>query len=328
MNRGLLDFLCCPVTGKPLQLKETEEAAGEIWSGVLYTPDGESEYPIVEGIPRFVSPDNYAGNFGFQWNKFRQTQLDSTTGVLLSYDRFYKSTEWSPDELRGKKVLEVGCGAGRFTEVVLASGASVVSVDYSSAVTACWQNHKPNPSLDILQGDIYHLPIKPETFDYVYCLGVLQHTPDPKNAFAALTGPLRRGGKISVDIYRKRKLTVFWSKYWIRPFTKRMDPERLFRLVEKVVPLLLPISILVGRVPLLGRKLRYLIPVANYDGIFPLSRDQLHQWAVLDTFDMLSPTHDHPQSASRLFSWFEEVGLKNIKVFKPAHLVGNAVKEE
>jgi hypothetical protein len=38
------------------------------------------------------------------------------------------------------------------------------------------------------------------------------------------------------------------------------------------------------------------------------------QWAVLDTFDMYSPAHDHPQSLSTLRSWFEEAGFENILV--------------
>jgi hypothetical protein len=97
-------------------------------------------------------------------------------------------------------------------------------------------------------------------------------------------------------------------------------------MVEKWVPVLLPISIFIGRIPFVGRKLRYLIPVANYDGIFPLTNNQILEWAILDTFDMLSPVYDQPQSAATLYSWLKEAGMVDIKVFHPAHLVGQGRK--
>lgn len=326
MKANLLEILRCPVTGGELRLEEGKEEHGEILEGQLVSADGTQKHPILNGIPRFVSSDNYASSFGFQWLKFRQTQLDSYTGVPVSRKRFFDSTEWSPEEMKGKRILEVGCGAGRFTEVALAAGAKVVSLDYSCAVEACWENHRANHNLNVLQGDIYHLPFALESFDYVFCLGVIQHTPDVKRAFMALAPHLKSGGKLSVDLYRKRFRSLFFAKYWIRPFTKHMDQAKLLKLVQKWVPRLWPLSLWVGRIPVLGIKLRHLVPVCNYEGIFPLSKEQLRQWAVLDTFDMLSPEHDHPQSSETLQAWLDEAGLRGTKVFQPAHLVGNGVK--
>ena len=57
------------------------------------------------------------------------------------------------------------------------------------------QNH----NLDVLQGDIYALPFELESFDFIYSLGVLQHTPDVARALSSLPPLLRRGGKICVD---------------------------------------------------------------------------------------------------------------------------------
>jgi SAM-dependent methyltransferase len=326
MKTELLDILCCPFTQKKLRLEKAfVEKKGRIENGLLTTEDG-TQYPIVRGVPRFVPQGNYANSFGFQWNRFRETQLDSHTGIPISSDRFYKSTEWSPDDLRGKAVLEVGCGAGRFTEVLLSAGAKVVALDYSNAVDACWKNHYFHQNLNVVQGDIYNLPFNDESFDFVFCFGVLQHTPNVKKAFMSLIPQLRKGGHLAVDVYPKRLKNIFLSKYWIRPFTRRIEPTILFKMVEKWVPILLPISICIGRIPFAGKKLRYLIPVANYDGIYPLTKSQILEWAILDTFDMLSPRYDEPQSAKTLHSWLEEAGMVDIKVFFPAHLVGNAKK--
>jgi SAM-dependent methyltransferase len=326
MRATLLDILRCPETGQRLAARDAVERDGDIESGDLVTEDGLHRYPIVNGIPRFVPSDNYAASFGFQWHRFGATQLDSTSGVPISRDRFLSFSGWTPAELAGKRVLDVGCGAGRFTEIALACGARVVAIDYSSAVDVCKANHGTNPRLDVVQADIYRLPFAPEKFDYVYCFGVLQHTPDVAAAFKALPPQLAPGGSIAVDIYPRLRLNFLWPKYWLRPITRHIAPPRLFRLVERVVPRLLPVSRLLGRVPGIGRKLRHVIPVMNYEGVLPLSERQLEEWAVLDTFDMLSPTHDHPQNARTLRRWFAEAGLTEVWVGRPGFLVGRGRK--
>ena len=84
----------------------------------LSSSDGES-YPIVKGIPRFVPPTNYAVAFGDQRNRFPKAQLDSYTGVSLAETRLARCMQGHLSNLKGKKVLEVGSGAGRFTEILL-----------------------------------------------------------------------------------------------------------------------------------------------------------------------------------------------------------------
>jgi 2-polyprenyl-3-methyl-5-hydroxy-6-metoxy-1,4-benzoquinol methylase len=326
MKLHLLDILRCPATGQSLKLKVTDEVQGDIASGELVTADGIKRYPIENFIPRFVSLDNYAQGFGFQWNKFRKTQMDSYTGVPLSRDRFFESSGWTPSVLKGKRVLDTGCGAGRFTEIALDAGAFVVALDYSSAVDACWANHGSSPNLNVIQGDICHLPFVPESFDFVYCLGVLQHTPNVKESFMALTKQLCPGGRLVVDAYPDLWLNILWPKYWLRPITKRVPQQFLFSIVEMMVSGLLPISLAIGRIPKLGRRLRYAIPVCNYEGIFPLSKSQLREWAVLDTFDMLAPMYDQPQTLSTLRAWFDEAGMAATEVFRRGSYVARGMK--
>lgn len=133
-------------------------------------------------------------------------------------------------------------------------------------------------------------------------------------------------GKLAVDIYPKLFRNLLWLKYWARLITKRLSPGRLFPIVQYIVNLLLPISLLVGRIPLIGRKLKYIIPVVNYEGVYPLSQRQLREWSILDTFDMLSPKHDHPQTLKSLNRWFKDAGMKEIEVFRSGVHVGRGVK--
>jgi SAM-dependent methyltransferase len=205
-------------------------------------------------------------------------------------------------------------------------GAKLVALDYSYAVDATWANLGPHPNLEVVQGDIHKPPFKLGSFDYAYCFGVLQHTPDVHKAFLMLPRLLKDGGRLAVDVYPELLLNLLWPKYWIRPFTRNLDEEKLISLVEKLVKYLLPVSLLVGRIPKLGRKLRYAIPVVNYEGIFPLSKKQLEEWAVLDTFDMLGATYDYPQSLDTLREWFEEAGMQAVEIFRSGFNVGRGTK--
>jgi len=326
MNPDLLEILSCPDCRGSLTLSVTDENGGRIESGTLQCTSCGRSYPIVRYIPRFVPADSYANSFGFQWNRFRATQLDSHTGLTISRERFFKESRWMPEELTTKRVLDVGCGAGRFAEVALSADANVVAIDYSSAVETCFANLGSNPRLSVIQADVYQLPVKPGVFDYVYCFGVLQHTPNPHRAVLALASPLKEGGKLALDFYPRLLANILWPKYWLRPFTRRMSQERLFAIVQWLVPKLLPISRALAAVPLFGRRLRYLLPVMMYYGVLPLTHEQHREWAILDTFDMLAPLHDHPQTAASVRAWLTGAGMRDVEAAREGLVVGRAVK--
>src|ERR1044072_1806032 len=158
--------------------------------------------PIVNNIPRFVSSENYASAFGRQWNKFRKTQLDSHTGTTISRDRLQRCLGGSLEGIKGKSVLEVGCGAGRFTQAMLKAGARVFACDLSAAAEAHYANcHDLSPDYFVCQADALKLPVAPGSFDFVVCLGVIQHTPSPEETIAALARYVRPGGTLAIDHY-------------------------------------------------------------------------------------------------------------------------------
>jgi SAM-dependent methyltransferase len=326
MHPDLLEILRCPRDGQLLRLEQPQYVDERIRSGRLICATGGHDFPLREFIPRFAPESNYADNFGMQWNRFRQTQLDSHSGQPISGERFWRSTGWRPPEVSGHLMLDAGCGAGRFAEVALGAGARLVALDYSSAVDACYANLRHHVNLNVVQGDIYALPFAPGIFPYVYSLGVLQHTPDVARAFAALPPMVALGGKLCVDFYGLGPGTLFHAKYLCRPLTKRLPQQTLFSILRHAVPTLLTASRTLGAVPALGRYLKRLVPVANYAGVYPLNPRQLQEWALLDTFDMLAPEYDNPQPAARVRSWLEHAGLADIEVFSAGHLVGRGFK--
>lgn len=325
MNPDLLEVLRCPQSGQRLALDGAQYREDRVFSGWLVSETGAHRYPIRNFIPRFVPESNYADSFGMQWNKFRKTQLDSHSGHSISADRFWKATGWHATEMADKWVLDAGCGAGRFAEVALQAGAKVIALDYSSAVDACFASLGHYPNLHVVQGDIYALPLAKSFFPFAYSLGVLQHTPDVARAFASLPPVVGSGGRLCVDFYKKSWKSALLPKYWLRPITKRMRKDRLFELLTKVVPALLPLSRVLSHTPLIGRHLMRLVPVANYGGIYPLDERQQLEWSLLDTFDGLAPQYDNPQTPNTIWRWLREAGLQQIEVLEAGHLVGRGI---
>lgn len=292
----------------------------------MITKDKINKYYIVDGIVSFVPSSNYSNNFGKQWAIFRKTQLDSFSKLPISEHRFFNATNWQKSELRGKTILDVGCGAGRFAEIALKAGANLIALDYSNAVRSAYNNLNHYPNFSVIQGDIYALPFKNETFDYVYCLGVLQHTPNVEKAFNCLPIILKPGGKLCVDYYWKRFLTMMHSKYIFRPLTKKMSNEKLLNIIKLTLPNLLKLSNLFSKIPFLNKPLQRLLPIANYKGIHPFSPQQHFEWSLLDTFDMLSPIYDNPQTAYNAKKWFLNNNFKKIECLHAGHLVARGVK--
>lgn len=312
MNPSRLAEHVCPVCrSNNLVLENTKgPALDQVESGRIECRGCGSIYPIVRGLPRFVPASNYAESFGFQWNLHARTQLDSHSGLPISHDRLWAAMGGKVS-LRGQRVLEAGSGAGRFTEVLAASGADLVTFDYSSAVDANARNQRPSPQLHFFQGDIFNIPLAEGSFDKVVCLGVVQHTPDPQAAFRSLAKYVRPGGQLVIDAYTRNFAALLQWKYLLRPITRRMRKETLYQVIEKATPPLIPVARLLRRIA--GRLGARLVPIVEYShlGLRPALNVQ---WAILDTFDMYSPAHDHPQSRSTLEQWFSEAGFEDIHV--------------
>ena len=268
-------------------------------------------YPVVNGVPRFVERENYASSFGLQWNIHSKTQLDSQIGLDISRQRLFAASHW-PERMEGVTILEAGSGAGRFTEVLATTGANVLSFDLSSAVDANQSSNGHNDNVLIFQARIEAAPVAPASMDKVMCLGVIQHTPDPAASFRALAKYVRPGGDLVIDCYPKTVRGMLQWKYVLRPITKRMNEERLYRIVRWYAPKLVPVSI--GLTKVFGRWAKRLVPIQQYEDLFPLTKEQNVEWAVLDTFDALSPAHDHPQTAATVRKWYEDAGFRDIEV--------------
>lgn len=280
----------------------------------LYAGDS-LRYPLVNGAYRLVGQSNYTENFGLEWNTFQRTQIDKFTGKDTSRQRFFAESGWDPASLNGLDILEVGSGAGRFSQVVLDyTDATLFSVDYSAAVEANFRNNGPHDRLKLFQASVYELPFLAESFPRVFCFGVLQHTPDFRASVQALIEMLAPGGELAVDFYPVRGwYTYLHAKYILRPITRRMNHALLMRLVRANAGWMIALSRFFSKLGV-GKYLNRFIPVCDIDRTLPagLSEEELREWVILDTFDMFSPRYDSPQRIETVARWFREAGLQDV----------------
>ncbi|MFH1430731.1 MAG: class I SAM-dependent methyltransferase [Candidatus Uhrbacteria bacterium] len=206
---------------------------------------------MCDGIPSFVACNGNVGeqqdaasveSFGFEW------QWDNTprTEEDLVW-RVFEKPGITRDHLDGKWVLDLGCGAGLQTTIMARHGATVIGVDLSDAVCAAYKNTEAlRDRTCIVRGDVFRLPFAPETFDYVYCEGVLQHTKDPQAAFHNLTKLLKPGGEIFATFYTRREGRI-------APFLLLRQPIRavLSRLPRRICWYICWLSIPLDKCPLL-----------------------------------------------------------------------------
>ncbi|MGI8959775.1 MAG: methyltransferase domain-containing protein [Bryobacteraceae bacterium] len=313
MKPRLLNWLVCPQDRGILRLKEAVEKNGEIESGSLVCDSCGRIYPVVNGVPRFVPSENYASSFGLQWNCYARVQLDSQNGTTYSRDRFYAINEWRPPTLQGKLVLDIGCGAGRFAEIALSDGAEVIGVDLSSAVDAAYANLGSHPRFHCLQASIYELPLADAAFDFAYCIGVIQHTPDPRKSVESILPKVKPGGTVGLWIYElnwKAFVGTLGFKYLLRPITQRMAFEQTARFSTVLERCFWPVTRWARHRGKFGMLVMRMLPVASsYLNSVPLRDEDFREWVKLDTIDMYSPKHDHPQIYATVKSWLEKSGF-------------------
>jgi SAM-dependent methyltransferase len=282
----------------------------EVKEGKLLCEYCARGYPVVNYIPRFVGSDAYAKSFSFQWMKFPKVQYGAE--AELSFARFNTNL----DELTGKKVLDVGCGSGRFLDLFSKHTAETFAFDLSQSVDVAFKYCGLRPNVHVLQASLFDIPFRTAIFDLVFSFGVLHHTPDTKRAFMQLPQFVKPGGKLALFVYSKRSEAGF-SGLTIK---ERLSDQ--YRNITSGLPhgLLHILSYLA--IPLYDlKKLHKLGPLV--DTVVETSMHPDWRLRVLETFDWYSPKYQWKHTNDEVARWFTEAGLKVISVSpQPVSLVG------
>jgi SAM-dependent methyltransferase/uncharacterized protein YbaR (Trm112 family) len=301
MRDALLDVLACPDCHAGLALRDARRSGDHIEEGTLECTGCRARFPIERSVPNFV-PRTDRGDvvqttsgFARNWDEFNDVILDNDR---LNDELF---RDWiaplEPESLRGKLVLEPGCGMGRWLRVAANYGPRMlVGLDYSTVAYTAARNVRDLPNVHLVRADILRPPLRP-CFEAEYCLGVVHHTPEPERTFKSLVTTLAPDGVLTVWVYGAENNG--WITRFVTPLRKHVTsklPHRLLGLVSMVLtaPLFLAASA-AAVLPLPYR--RYLLHLGRYpfrymshivyDHLVPeiahyLPRQELERWIAQD----------------------------------------------
>jgi SAM-dependent methyltransferase/uncharacterized protein YbaR (Trm112 family) len=339
MRSSIQRKLVCPMCSSPLALQVFREEGEEIMEGSFRCSCGII-YPIIGGVPRMLPPHllvelqrDYPAFFelhgsqisvaGFEHRPetrvMRQTQ--EAFGYEWTWAADYHASnfaDWLPAGVTagvlfpGRVGLEVGCGAGRHAYATAGIAKEHFAVDLSRAVDSAFDRTRTLANCHVIQADVFHLPFPQQAFDYVYCLGVLQHLPNPEAGFHALARQPRPGGLLLVNVYQaSRPITLFLLES-VRKISARL-PNSLLKPIS-IGAGCLDYGLFIGpwrrlRSTMLGKHLRRFVPTR----IDEYAKHDFHT-CVTDWFDRLAcPVKKHYKRED-VFHWYGDAGYADVIV--------------
>jgi SAM-dependent methyltransferase len=198
---------------------------------------------------------------------------------------------------------------GRYLRIAAESSARlIVGLDLSHAVVAARELTTELSKVALVRGDLLKLPFPPASFDQIYSLGVLDHTPDARAAFLGLAELLKPGGKIAVWVYPRERALVERIMNFQRAFSTRMPLPLLEFLCRKAVPIGgLKRKLMESRWRLFER-----LGVALHLATIGVSMHPDPTVRACDTLDWYAPKFMSRHTFEEVAGWFRDAGLTDL----------------
>lgn len=295
MNERVKRLLRCPSCGGMIEPVPTDPETSH--SGGFSCSGCAALFPVSGGVPRLlpsrVEQDHVATSFGFQWMARARGSFERETlyGLTAEQERaaFFDAFGIKSEDLKGKTLLDAGCGDGFLLELISGYGADIVGIDINTAISVAYRRCRHLPDVTVIQGNILRPCFAPAGFDLVWCEGVVVHTPDPVGAFRSVCRLVKPGGRLYLWVYPSDRLSIY---------------QRIRDLL--IAPYRIPRPLLFG--------LSYLLAC----GLFPVlrlsGRRRSLDTILFDLFDNLSPQYQWRFTEAEIRSWFKEAGYIDVKV--------------
>lgn len=280
----------------------------EIMQGSIGCDCGR-EWPIINGIPRFL-PRQLAADlkktqatFSFEWKMFRFGERNWGQNISSRKNLFLRGMGVNPEDLKGKLIFDAGCGSGVLSmEMAKSLGMEVVALDLAFGIEKAFER-KDSPYVYFVQGSVLEPPFRDQTFDYLYCAGVLVHCPDTRAGFKAIVRTLKPGGRCFIWVYHPIDRTHYHNM---------RDKMLVYNWVRKKITSHLPINL---------QYLLYLsliLPFLLKQSIERLLdiRENALTWRekMQGLFDFFSPVYQNRHQSSEVMAWYSEQGFSDVKV--------------
>lgn len=259
----------------------------------IRTDDSSASWDVVDGIPRFVD-DKHLKSFGDQWTTYEVAHEDEDR------DTFAAKTGMPLQQLAGLRVLDAGCGGGRYSGICGETAATVIGADHTRAVDKAAELCRHLDHVHFVQADLKQLPLEPASFDFVFSIGVMHHDADTRAVFDAVAQLVKPGGRYSVWLYRRNQ----WWQELINSGLRQVTT----RLPAAVLKPICHMGAVLGGIPFANRTLNKIVNFSAHPS---------YENRVCDTFDWWAPKYQYHHTVEELTSWFRAAGFTELAVLPP-----------
>ncbi len=333
-----MELLRCPKCYGNLQLDVFEKNNDEIIEGLLFCTCN-SLYPIIDCVPRFIDEgigpfphfiekyketikniseisenqiiselnksredyNNILKSFSEEWNIFDYDD-DKTWGWKIDERKkvFIDDMGLESAQLKGKLLLDAGCGNGSMTSALSDFGMEVIGFDIHMGLGKAHENKtkfaKNGNQIHFVQGNLFSPPFKKESFDLIYCSGVIHHTPNSRETFEKILPLTKKDGRAYFWVYKKRGLPVRIFTKSGRWLNKHLSLKSMYKLCLLLSPF-------------------YKVAANVLSSLHIMEfRKRTSREITLDLFDAFTPRFNHVHHPSEVISWFSEHNFSNITV--------------
>lgn len=302
-------------------------------------------------IPRFVITED-AGQlqtkraFDYKWKKEASYGwLNKDQGAYANWLSekygFDSVADWC-HHFSGKRILDLGCGAGMASHFWLASAewdgrSPWVGADISEAVDVARErlHHVPNSSF--VQADALQLPFPDGSFDVILSEGVLHHTPSTRRAIESGARVLSAGGEFHFYVYRRKAPAREFTDDHVRRQLHDLSDEEAWDAMRPLTMLARDLAALKTEVvveqdvPQLGIKAgKQDIQRLIYWNFAKLYWNDAFDFEenVHINYDWYRPTYAHRQTAEEVTEWCHAAGLEILRLHEQeSGLTVRAVKD-
>jgi len=261
-------------------------------------------------LPAFNFDQKTVESFGQEWTSFHNF---SEADIKVSGDKYFDIVNANMLN-ESSRVIDIGCGSGRFIKYLKGRYSTIVGIDPSSAIFAADELLGKDKNIQLMQASTDNIPFPDNYFDFGYSLGVLHHIPDTQKALNDSVKKIKPGGYFLLYLYYNmdNRSAFFKSLFHVSNVVRwcvcRLQP-RLKRVVCDLLAALFYMPFI-----FFCRFLKLMQVPEGYRRLMPLQAYEQQSFYVIrnDSLDRFGTPLEQRFSKEQINEMMNRAGLKDI----------------
>ena len=259
-----------------------------------------------------IKKNKIIDDFGDEWEKFNQSQLDKNE-LLKIYNDYFDIFPW--DRINKKSYgIDIGCGSGRWSKISAKKVESLTLLDASyKSIETAKKLLINEDNIDYILADVTSIPLDSNKYDFGYSLGVLHHVPKINRALDEIYRILKPGAPFLIYLYYSLENEPRWYQYlWrISDFFRKIISNKKLSSIKMLICEIIALTVYwpFAKISLILEKCK-----VNFSRV-PLSyyRNKSFYTMRTDALDRFGTTYEKRYSKYEIQEMLTKSGFKSIK---------------